>query len=543
VNDDRSARFLDDRFALSDAEFDAWLDALRADAEARRALQEQLAMDDVLSRALDPDRANFRAQVLYRVRDAMAGTRAIRERRARILTTIRGAAGRDRARRVRRAAGWLALGAAAAAGLMIVAWPTRPSRDVPASDRRAADAPPARRVADAPSVVEVRGLLAELRRPAAAAPGTPAPWQTVTPGIALSAGDEVRTGKHSEVKLVYPDGTAILLREETSIEVRRAAAAAGTRNDPMPGLQDPPLPKSLAIARGALVGDVTIQTPGSPLILLTPHAEARVWGTAFNLLVVDAFSRCDVREGLVQFSSRPAGPPVEVRAGQFAAAGAGLETRARRSDGREISSRHGGVFFQDYAALYETGRFALDAPTWRAGRAIRRFESDDLLKIARTELKAGLAPDRDGKPILRVVNPNDPPGQVRFELPAPPEDAFMAAIDFTIFISDLKPLKPLRVESDERMDRFRPPGLQAWSPATPTNEIIVGADNRWAQWYLLVGRSPRGEPIYERSNAVNGNVFTRHWTIGEFGPLLVSFGRCEMRFRSITLFEWTRREK
>jgi hypothetical protein len=136
VNDDRSARFLDDRFALSDAEFDAWLDALRTDAEARRALQEQLAMDDVLSRALDPDRANFRAQVLYRVRDAMAGTRVIRERRARILTTIRGAAGRDRARRVRRVAGWIALGAAAAAGLR--------SNDAPPS-RRASSLPPTRR--------------------------------------------------------------------------------------------------------------------------------------------------------------------------------------------------------------------------------------------------------------------------------------------------------------------------------------------------------------------------------------------------------------
>jgi len=311
----------------------------------------------------------------------------------------------------------------------------------------------------------------------------------------------------------------------------------------MPGLPDPPLPKSMMIARGALVGDVTIQMPVSPLILLTPHAEAQVWGTAFNLLVVDAFSRCDVREGLVRFSRLPDGPPVEVRAGQFAAAGAGVETRALRSDGREISPRFGGVFFRDYAALYETGRFALDAPTWQDGRAIRRFESDDLLKIARTELKAGLAPDRDGKPILRVVNPDDPLGQVRFELSAPPEDAFMAAIDFTVFVSDLKPLRPIRVESDERMDRFRPPGLQAWSPAAPTNDVIAGADNRWAQWYLLVGRSPRGEPIYERSNAVNGNTFTRHWTIGEFGPLLVSFGRCELRVRSIALVEWRRRGK
>lgn len=73
VHENLLARFIDDREALSEPDFQALLAALRGDAEMSRLLKDLLIVDDVCAQMHSIDRKNFRAQVAARLRDQKNG--------------------------------------------------------------------------------------------------------------------------------------------------------------------------------------------------------------------------------------------------------------------------------------------------------------------------------------------------------------------------------------------------------------------------------------------------------------------------------------
>lgn len=137
------------------------------------------------------------------------------------------------------------------------------------------------------------------------------------PGAKLISGQGVRTvGPDSRAVLAYPDGTRLELGPDTA--VRELTAGAGG--------------KRLTLDQGELAAAVTRQPPGRPMIVGTPHAEARVLGTTLKLEVLRGkleWTRLDVTEGKVRLTRRSDGRHVDVRRGQVAVAREGTRLAAR----------------------------------------------------------------------------------------------------------------------------------------------------------------------------------------------------------------------
>jgi len=127
-------------------------------------------------------------------------------------------------------------------------------------------------------------------------------------GLALSGGQGILTGGGAGGALVrYPDGTSLLLGPET--EVRDLADAEGGAG------------KRLFVARGMLSAEVAKQSPDRPMVLTTPHGDARVLGTSLRLVVdadPDGVTRLEVRTGKVRLTRARDGRSVDVTAGSYA---------------------------------------------------------------------------------------------------------------------------------------------------------------------------------------------------------------------------------
>src|SRR5262245_20804501 len=82
-------------------------------------------------------------------------------------------------------------------------------------------------------------------------------------GTDLGAGQSLETGAASRVVLAFPDKTQVELGPESSL------TESGAR---------------LILATGALRADVTPQPKNKPLIIVTPHAEAKVLGTILRVV-------------------------------------------------------------------------------------------------------------------------------------------------------------------------------------------------------------------------------------------------------------------
>jgi ferric-dicitrate binding protein FerR (iron transport regulator) len=138
-----------------------------------------------------------------------------------------------------------------------------------------------------------------------------------TPAVAgarVGPGEEFETvGTRSGALLSFADGTRLDVAGDSLIrEVADPAAARGKR---------------LTLARGSLTARVVHQTAG-PMIVVTPHGDARVLGTTFRVIVETASTRLEVVEGKVQLRRRD-GKSVEVSAGHGAVAGSGIELVSR----------------------------------------------------------------------------------------------------------------------------------------------------------------------------------------------------------------------
>jgi len=143
----------------------------------------------------------------------------------------------------------------------------------------------------------------------------------------LKAGDEILPAQGLEVSergtavLVFPDKTRIHVWSDA--DVREFKAEGGKR---------------LYVAKGTVRALVTKQPAGEPLIIATPHGEAKVLGTTLRI-VVDPDprkgTRLEVEEGKVQLKRASDQKTADITSGHVAVAAVGVDLAARRiADGR-----------------------------------------------------------------------------------------------------------------------------------------------------------------------------------------------------------------
>jgi ferric-dicitrate binding protein FerR (iron transport regulator) len=132
-------------------------------------------------------------------------------------------------------------------------------------------------------------------------------------GQAILAGLKIETGVESAAALKLADGTKIELAAETRV-------AQITNGDG----------KKIALDLGALTAEVKKQPAGQPLVITTPHAEARVLGTRFTLAVKGDTTRLEVQEGRVRLTRLSDKSFVDVGAGSFAMAAPGPRPAAKK---------------------------------------------------------------------------------------------------------------------------------------------------------------------------------------------------------------------
>ena len=150
------------------------------------------------------------------------------------------------------------------------------------------------------------------------------------PGTKLAAGQAILSGqglatRSGVLKLRFPDGTLLVLEGATEI-----ASIVGKR---------------LSIQRGTVQAEVTKQPAGQPLLFATPHGEAKVLGTVLKILVDEASTRLEVREGRVQLKRLADGWTVDVVTGHFAMVAPGAEFTSRPLPISEIflTTSHGQI--------------------------------------------------------------------------------------------------------------------------------------------------------------------------------------------------------
>lgn len=130
--------------------------------------------------------------------------------------------------------------------------------------------------------------------------------------ILASQGVETGAGETS-ASLLFTDGTRVDLTPETRIDGLSIAEG-----------------KKIALAQGQVSVDAKKQPPGQPLLVTTPHAEVRVLGTKFTVVVKADGTRLEVQEGRVRMTRLPDQASTDVAAGFFAVAAPGTRPAAKR---------------------------------------------------------------------------------------------------------------------------------------------------------------------------------------------------------------------
>jgi ferric-dicitrate binding protein FerR (iron transport regulator) len=183
--------------------------------------------------------------------------------------------------------------------------PERPTAPpAPPADVRPSPVPKEPSLETRVGIVTVLSTQGEVFRLDGAARTPLGPGQTVPSGLGIEC------ASRSSASAVFSDGTRVELGADTVL--RDIFEKKGKR---------------LALQKGSLVAQVAKQPADAPLVVTTPHGEARVLGTALRL-DVDAQTRLEVTEGKVRLT-RAGGKSVDVQAGSFASCGPGLEPVAR----------------------------------------------------------------------------------------------------------------------------------------------------------------------------------------------------------------------
>ncbi len=120
------------------------------------------------------------------------------------------------------------------------------------------------------------------------------------------------SGRGSLAVVRFTDGTRIEAGGDTL--VREIRVEGGRR---------------VILEQGTLSADVVRQAPGASMVFATPHGEATVLGTALKLAVDPEKTRLEVAEGRVRLKRLQDGKAVDVAAGHYAVAAAGVNLAAR----------------------------------------------------------------------------------------------------------------------------------------------------------------------------------------------------------------------
>jgi len=130
----------------------------------------------------------------------------------------------------------------------------------------------------------------------------------------LNAGDTVQTKGSSTLEFLYADGTRVGLTPSTAVTLQEKSALASG--------------KTVRIASGSVLAKVAPQAAGAPMRLFSPHAEAQVLGTELLLDVRRGSTRLDVTEGKVRITALESQKSIDVNAGKYAVASAGVPLAA-----------------------------------------------------------------------------------------------------------------------------------------------------------------------------------------------------------------------
>lgn len=142
-------------------------------------------------------------------------------------------------------------------------------------------------------------------------------------------GSDVATGKGQTVTLRFEgEETVVDVLENTRLNVVGGSVVEGAAGEKLlktgPG-------KVIQLESGSIKVSVAKQEEGRSFVLATPHAEARVVGTAFDLRVSETSSRLDVIKGVVRYTRLSDGKSLEVRERQSVVAGKGVDFAVQQS--------------------------------------------------------------------------------------------------------------------------------------------------------------------------------------------------------------------
>jgi ferric-dicitrate binding protein FerR (iron transport regulator) len=152
-------------------------------------------------------------------------------------------------------------------------------------------------------------------------------------GETIVAGTIIKTGEDGEVKLAYGNGVA-----DVTLKANSKLLTAKSKSE-----------KSLGLENGRLIATVAKQPKDNPFVVTTAHAEMRVLGTKFDVLVDDKLTRLKVSEGVVSMRGSD-GDAVAVKAGFVAAAAEGMQIRPVLMDeGKNLPE--GVLFFRDFETI------------------------------------------------------------------------------------------------------------------------------------------------------------------------------------------------
>lgn len=134
-------------------------------------------------------------------------------------------------------------------------------------------------------------------------------------GEDLLLGEDLETsGAASRASLVFADRTRVQVGAGTLLKEIKAEGA-----------------KRIRVESGTLKADVVKQPKEQPMLIATPHGEAKILGTTLRIIVdpdPKSGTRLEVEEGRVQLRNL-AGKVVMVESGHFAVAAAGVELTTR----------------------------------------------------------------------------------------------------------------------------------------------------------------------------------------------------------------------
>ncbi len=142
---------------------------------------------------------------------------------------------------------------------------------------------------------------------------------------ALKGGKEILVDQAVEVEangvaiLAYPDGTRLQVGSDTEVLDLRAEGG-----------------KRVRVEKGVVHAEVARQPKDEPMVLRTPHGEATVLGTILRLVVGQQWTRLEVYEGKVRLTRAGDRKSVDVIAGHYAVAAAGVDLAARPLSGEVL---------------------------------------------------------------------------------------------------------------------------------------------------------------------------------------------------------------